>query len=167
MTSHGQHFDLGPPRPTDKDRYCACAGEEAIKLMTALSYQPIRCVACNRQVPVKTLPFGVDLLREIGYWRWIYDALYRLWLDSEDYEAWALGELSDITSRANQLGLQLLEDIRPIRQCYYWLFQDESDEAFEPLADCPLCGRGRTPFARGTFPQLVCEPCALLLSDGG
>ncbi|HHH75645.1 MAG TPA: hypothetical protein ENL03_01310 [Phycisphaerae bacterium] len=89
--------------------------------------------------------------------------MYRLWLDSEDYETWARRELSSVTSRVNQLGFQLQTEINPRRKCYYWLFQDKTDEAYRPLTQCPACEKNLTEHHGEGFTQLVCEDCGILM----
>ena len=164
MSTDDIYADLRPPTPVGADEICQCPGSPPVKLMAALCYNPVHCTQCNLGVPPDRIPLTVDLVRDIAYWRWIYDAIYRLWLDSEDYEEWAERELGDIRSRVNQLGHRIVPQLSRIRKAYYWLFQNESLDEFQPRTACPLCGRDLTEFRGGFFVQKACEPCQILLS---
>jgi predicted nucleic acid-binding Zn ribbon protein len=135
-----------------------------VKLMAALCYNPVHCTRCNLGVPPELIGMDLDTLRGVAYWRWIYDAIYRLWLDSEDYEPWAERELCDPDSRVNQLGLRLVEPMNQFRKCYYWLFQNETDTRRQPRTHCPICQAPLSEFEGGFFRQRCCENCRLLLS---
>ena len=48
-------------------------------------------------------------------------------------------------------------------RCYFWVWQPDSDDGFEPSASCPLCGEPLTSYDSGIFPQLLCERDSLVL----
>ncbi len=133
-----------------------------MKLSTALSYNPIRCVACNGEVPLEPLDLSDCLVDDIASWRSVYDSLECLWLDSGDYEAWAVRELSDIDSYVNRLGLGVRRSLDPIRRCYYLYFEDQSVEGYSPRSTCPNCGTAPAEHTYGKFTYRVCDACSIL-----
>jgi predicted nucleic acid-binding Zn ribbon protein len=143
MTYEDTYFKLRPPTPTPQDELCSCAGNNPIKLMSALSYNPVHCLDCNLEVPPETIGFDSALAEAIASWRGVYDALDQLWLDSREYEAWAKAELEDISSPVNQRGLKVAAQLNAFRRCYHWLFQDQSASYYEPIRTCPSCAGGR------------------------
>jgi predicted nucleic acid-binding Zn ribbon protein len=156
------YFKLRPPPPTSDDELCACQGHKPIKLMCALSSNPIHCIDCNLEVPPEWLSLNVELVEDIAYWRNVYAAIDDLWLDSGEYEAWAKQQLVDITSPANTHGLEVREALANVRQCYYWYFQDQSDEEYDPITHCPRCQTTLTKYDGGIFLQLLCEQCQII-----
>ncbi len=149
-------------RPMER---CACAGPTALKLMTALSADPIHCVACNLIVPLDRLELADGLRDDLRRWGGVMCSVDYLWIDSGDYELWALHELSDIDSPVNRRGIELRERLDGDRPAYYWFFQDESVDEFHPIDRCPACrGALRGYEGEGLFPQLVCDGCKILTS---
>jgi predicted nucleic acid-binding Zn ribbon protein len=153
---------LRPPGPTPEDELCRCAGRPPIKLMCALSFDPIHCVNCNLEVPPQTLGLSESLVDEIAHWRTLFDAIDYLWLESGAYENWARDQLSDIASPVNRLGLNLLSALATAHRCYYWYFQDQAAEDFAPIQHCPRCGAPLVPYPAGIFRQSVCEACGIV-----
>src|SRR2546428_12190360 len=88
---------------------CECAGEPPVKLMTALSRDPVHCVACNLIVPLERLDLDDTLRDELRRWGALMASIDHLWLDSGDYELWALRELSYVGSAINRRGIELRE----------------------------------------------------------
>src|SRR3954453_14239909 len=101
MDHQDKYFKLHPPEPTPADEICDCPGAPPIKLMCALGYNPIQCLNCNGEIPPEMLDLNWGLIESVAYWRNVYDALDRLWLDSADYEEWAKAQLTDIAGRVN------------------------------------------------------------------
>lgn len=62
------YFKLRPPKPTLADELCRCVGRTPIKLMYALSYNPIHCMGCNLEVPPQSLTLSEPLVEEIADW---------------------------------------------------------------------------------------------------
>lgn len=130
--------------------------------MCALSSNPIHCIDCNREVAPELLSLNVELFEDIAWWRNIYGAIYDLWLYSDQYEAWAKQQLMDITSPVNTRGLEVQKALASVRQCYFWYFQDQSEEVFELLTHCPKCQRAFTKYNGGIFLQFLCEQCQII-----
>src|SRR4051812_6185298 len=106
---------LRPAGPTPADELCGCAGSPPVKLMHALSANPVHCLDCNLEVPPERLELTVELVAAIASWRSVYGAIDWLWLDSGSYEEWAYGELADLSSAANRRGLAARAALDPIR----------------------------------------------------
>ena len=153
---------LQPPGPTPADEICSCPGTPPIKLMCALSHNPIHCMNCNLEVPPERLSLNEELAKGVAFWRNAYDAIDRLWLESLEYELWAKQQLADISSPVNVRGRKVQRQLNKIRKCYYWYFQDEVAEQFQPISRCPICGRGFEPYDTGPFKQLLCESCMIV-----
>ncbi len=153
---------LRPPPETPPDEICSCKGNKPIKLMCTLGYNPLHCVDCNLERDPKSLDLSKSLIQAIAFWRNIYDAIDRLWLDSGEYETWAKEELKNIHSPINQRGMALRKDLDQIHRCYYWYFQDQSDEEYEPITHCPNCHEPLTIYSGGIFRQLICEQCSII-----
>ena len=158
---HDLYLKLRPPPATPPDELCRCPGHPSIKLMCALSYNPLHCLDCNLEIEPVSLPLPIQLVEPIAAWRSNYDAIYRLWLASGDYEDWAEAQLSDITSPINVDGIRLCAQLDPVRRCYFWYFQAESADCFTPLTHCPNCGNGFSAYHRGIFAQYICEQCRI------
>src|SRR5262245_52807099 len=101
MTTSDVYAKLRPPQPTPADEICQCGPETAIKLMTALTYNPIHCVACNLEVPPERLGLSPHQAEAVAYWNWTADGINRLWLASGPYESWARSQLADLASPIN------------------------------------------------------------------
>ncbi len=127
-----------------------------------LFYNPIHCVDCNLEVKPERVKLNQKAIDEIAYWSRLYAAVDQLWIDSDEYEAWAKNELSNIGSRINKLGLSANRSMNKIQKCYYWYFQDESDENFMPLNECPKCKRKLKDYNGGIFRQKLCDHCRII-----
>lgn len=163
MSTADPYFKLRSPPPTPEDEICDCEGTRPIKLMQALSSNPLHCIDCNLEVAPESLAISGSLVEEIAAWRSVYSAMELLWLDSGAYEKWASREMSDLKSPVNQRGLALREKLEAIRRCYYSYHQDETAEGFEPLTHCPACAQPLSEYADGIHPQLICESCSIVL----
>ncbi len=53
--------------------------------MQALGENPIHCLNCNLEVPPEKLDLATKLIDAVAFWRNVYDAIDRLWLDSGAY----------------------------------------------------------------------------------
>ncbi len=153
---------LRPPEPTSPSELCSCRPETPVKLMNALGYNPIYCIICNLEVPPERLNLSEDIVQSIVHWRDLYNAIDYLWLDSSVYESWAKQQLRDMNSRINVLGREIQRELATIHRCYYWYFQDESDDEYSPLTTCPVCNEPLQEYPGGIFKQRVCENCGVI-----
>jgi hypothetical protein len=156
---------LRSPAPTPPDEICRCRDTPPVKLVAGVSFNPVHCMLCNLDVPPETLEIPPELVDALAHWRGVCDALYTLWLDSGEYEEWAAAKMADLSGAVNRRGLAARADLDAIRRCYYFWFQDESAEDFQPAGRCPLCSGPMTPWEGGVSPQVVCERCGIVASD--
>src|SRR5437763_751831 len=77
MTQYNMYFKLRPPEPTPADELCRCL-HTPMKLMYALSYNPLHCMNCNLEIPLDTLTLSSEVVEAIANWRDIYQAIYLL-----------------------------------------------------------------------------------------
>src|ERR1700733_1361110 len=157
---------LRPRPPTPQDELCRCPSDSPMMLMTALSDNPIHCLRCNGEVEPEAIPLPAELVQGVAHWCWIASALERLELDSGAYEAWAQGELLNLSSPLNEEGLALRSKLDQVRRCYYVLFQlmdPDTTDGFIVPDGCPLCGGLFTQYVSKWFTRLICENCSLAL----
>lgn len=156
---------LFPPRPTPADESCSCTGSLPTKLMSTLGYNPVHCMKCNLEVPPERMKFDEPTIESIAHWNSLYRSVYTLWLDSQDYEAWAQSQLAEIGSRINTLGRDIAKAISKEATCFYWAFWDESLSKDAPNS-CPICRRKweRSPYRAN---ELVCLGCGLACAGDG
>jgi hypothetical protein len=162
MDPSSPYYRLHAPPETPADEICKCRGKRPIKLMSALGYNPIHCLDCNREVRPETFRLTARLSDDIVSWRSVYDAIDRLWLDSGPYEKWAKAELSNIKSEVNHRGLALCRKLNRLRRCYFWYFQDQSVDILEPIKNCACCKKPLREYSKGIFPQLICGTCSIV-----
>lgn len=154
---------LRPAMPTPRDEICSCTGHPPIKLMWALTENPIHCLDCNLEVDPTKLPLPDSLVESVAHWCTVVGAIQSLELDSGPYEAWARRELLDAASPVNLEGLELRVKLDEIRRCYYWFFQPEGDDEYVTPDDCPVCRQSMTAYDGGIFRQLTCEHCSVVI----
>ena len=145
---------------------CRCPTDQPIKLMNALTYNPFHCLICNLEVSPPRLDLPSELVDGAAHWNSIYESVYRLWLDSGDYEIWARDVLENLESGVNREGRELVKEINGFRRCFYWCFQDQSSESFVAISNCPTCTRELEKVEGSTTKQAVCEGCSLVFAAG-
>lgn len=143
---------LRPPKPTPDFEICGCLEQQPIKLMSTFGYNPIHCLACNLEVPPERLSLQAKLADVIAFWAQVHRALDYLWIDA-DYENWAEPELADINSAVNRRGREIARALNELRRCYYWYHQDQTVAFWQPITDCPVCGKELTKYVNGIFEQ--------------
>lgn len=157
MNNQDPYWKLRSKAP--KDEICSCTTAGPIKLMSALSRNPIHCLECNLEVMPETVPVPPELVEEIASWLSVCDALDRLWLDSAEYEEFAREQLEDINSAVNLRGRCVSSRLAQSRKCFYSWFQDQGSPLWVPPTNCPLCGSAFHVFKSA---WLICESCALV-----
>ena len=143
------YLRLRPPRGTPPDEICGCSTEEALVLQGRLDPNPLACIRCNGEVPPERVPLPADLVDEIASWRNLHDALFQLWLDSGEYETWAIAELSTPGKPVQTRGLALVAKLHAIRPTYFRWFSDQSTDPPTILSRCPQCSGEFTHLVRG------------------
>lgn len=130
-------------------------------LRDGLSSNPLFCISCNGEVPPERLGLDGELVEIIANWLSVYDSLYRLWLDSGEYEAWASVRLADPHGQVNRRGREIVERLSDINPAYYWWFVDTETPESGRLANCPICS-GPVSEVEGKEFRL-CATCRILV----
>lgn len=156
---------LRPPAPTPADEICSCPAGTPVKLMSAggLGFNPIHCLNCNLEVPPERLGLSREVADAVAAWLRTYGAIDALELASGAYEQWARSQLLDADSAPNVEGLRLARQLNELAPCYFWFWQPDGDEDWEPRSSCPICGELLRRYDSGIFPQLLCERDSLVL----
>jgi hypothetical protein len=129
--------------------------------MGVLQNNPIHCVECNLEVEAEELNLPQKTVNGLAYWTSLFNAIYILWL-SESYQEWAKKELENIQSPINILGIRSLKTIPKQLSCFYWFFQDQSEETFAPISCCPICHQPMKEYLGTKFKQVICEKCMII-----
>jgi len=106
-------------------------------LVDLLTDNPLHCGFCRREVDPERLQLSAEETEQIAHWFSAVSALYRLWLDSGEYEAYAKGRLLDPKGQINVKGLEIAETLSLKLPTKLWFFSDTDDG--EPT-HCPICG---------------------------
>jgi hypothetical protein len=156
---------LRPPPPTPADEVCSCARGTPVKLvsMGGLTFNPIRCLDCNGEVPPERLGLSAQVAEAVARWLATSGPIDALELQSGAYEAWARAELLNLTSPANVEGLAVARQLNDLNRCYFSVWESTSDDDWEPRSTCPICDSTLTRYDKGIFPQLLCEQDSLVL----
>jgi hypothetical protein len=155
------YWKLRPPPPTPDGELCSCAGTPSLVLQAHLSYNPLSCIACNLEVPPERVGFSEALAEKLAFWQSFHDCFFRFWLDSGEFESWAKTQLEDPRSPVNTRGLELVAELRALRPTYYWWFQDNGAEDFQPLSRCPACQN----VLLERLGRHVCEQCFIVVAN--
>ena len=125
-------------RPFVESALCECDAVQGLLLIDLFTANPLHCMYCKNEVALERLNLDPQLIDQIANWRNVSTSLYRLWLDSGAYEAWAKAQLLDKDGQVNHMGLDLAEQLSAHCPTLYWWFHDLDDGA--PDA-CPNCAR--------------------------
>ena len=156
---------LRPPQPTPYRDLCDCRDRPAVKLMPSDGFNPISCMACNREVDPETVGFPAELAEKIADWHADYRALDHLWLHGpKRYRGWARSQLQLVGSPVHQQGLELRRRLETYRPAYYWIFNWRQGTLAE-VRQCPVCLAATSPHTGGKPSWWVCETCGIV-ADG-
>ncbi len=150
---------LRPAPPTPPEELCSCPTGTPIKLMglSGLTSNPLHCLRCNREVAPERLHLSSKEVEALAHWNGMDGAIGWLELDSGPYADWARSQLLDPKSPVNIRGLELVKELNERHRCYFWFFQPEADDDFEPRTTCPVCERPLAAYDEGLFPQMLCD----------
>ena len=123
-------------RPWTQIESCQCATVEGLLLVDLLTDNPLHCVVCRNEVDPERLKLTVDETEQVARWIQVRNALYRLWLDSGDYEQYAKARLLDPLGQVNRAGLEVARTLSRRIPTRLWFFHDTDDA--EPT-HCPVC----------------------------
>lgn len=155
------YWKLRPLTATPADEVCHCDTLGPLLLRDLLGPNPIGCMDCNGEVLPDRIGFTGELAEQIANWCALHSSLYRLWLSSGDYEAWARDQLLDAHGQVHRLGYDIVNHLNAIPGvlAYYWFFVD-TDADTSPEA-CPRCA---SPLERIPSREIgKCESCKIVL----
>jgi hypothetical protein len=145
-------------RPWTEIEACQCASTEGLLLVDLLTDNPLHCSVCRNEVDPERAGLTLDEAESVARWFAAASALYRLWLDSGEYEEYAKARLTDPSGQVNRDGLQLAVQLSVRIPTRLWFFRDTDDG--EPT-QCPVCGQQlKTDVRWGTG---ECPSCPLLV----
>ena len=158
MTTPAEAYaKLKAPKATAPTELCKCTGTSPIKVVLEPGFNPLRCVACGKEVAPESLKLSAEHAEAAAGWQAPADGIYRLWLAAGEYQSWAERQLTDISSPINVDGRKLADELNATRRCYYaWNIGDE------PLGACPRCGGAVAPVASTAGPQAACDDCSII-----
>lgn len=155
------YWRLRPLPSTPPDELCSCSDQPPLLLIGTPGDNPLACAACKLEVPPETVGFDATLAQDIRFWNTFHNCFWYLWLDSGEFEPWALEQLSDPRAPVNTRGMEVVASLSQVRPTYLWWFQDVGAEGFRPLEHCPACAKELTPIGRGQG----CEPCRIYVAN--
>lgn len=124
-------------RPDSPQEQCECDSLEQVVLVNLLTDNPLHCIKCRKEIAPERLPLTSDDIREIAGWNSIANSLYKLWLDSTEYEAYAKERLLDPNGSVNRRGINAARTLSHKIPTWFWFFHDADDGI---PGSCPLCG---------------------------
>lgn len=157
------YWKLRPPGPTPDDELCACPAVEAIVLRDSLGANPLYCLECNGEVAPERIGFDAGIAEETARWLSVYRAMTLLWLDSCEYESWALARLLEPRGQVNLRGLAVVRRLNDYVRAYYWWSPHNDPFVDEPRPEsCPFCERHLAKTARHS--RQKCEDCSIVVA---
>jgi hypothetical protein len=157
MNMNDPYYKLRPEHPTPDDELCTCEKISDIYIAHKLGSNPIHCLNCDGEILPDKLAYDSHVAEEIASWNSVYGSLYRLWLDSGEYEQWARERLLDPGGQVTAQGLALAKRLGGIAKTYYYWFHDR-DDILQQI--CPMCGKELTEKVKSRY--LVCNSCLIL-----
>ncbi|RIK84208.1 MAG: hypothetical protein DCC68_02145 [Planctomycetota bacterium] len=159
----GPYWKLRPAPPTPKDELCGGATIEAITLRDSLGPNCVYCLRCNGEVAPERIGFGHAIAEDMARWRFVYRGLHSLWLDSTEYEQWALERLLDPDGAVNITGRKVVARLNEyVRSYYWWSMHNDPLMDDAPPATCPYCNGSLAPAGRRGLQK--CELCSVVVA---
>lgn len=124
-------------RPWTQLESCSCEVVSSLLLVDLLTDNPLHCGACRCEIDPAVLALTISETEAVATWFSVASALYRLWLDSGAYEAFAKTQLVDPNGAVNLAGIALARTLSARLPTRLWFFRDTDDG--EPT-HCPVCG---------------------------
>jgi len=94
-------------RPWTEIEACRCGSVAGLFLVDLLTDNPIHCSDCRREVDPARVQLTVEETELVAHWYSAASALYRLWLNSGEYEDYAKARLIDPEGQVNREGLHV------------------------------------------------------------
>jgi len=145
-------------RPFVDYERCSCGELRDLLLVYTLTDNPIHCYHCKGVIDPQRLDMSDDQVDSVGQWHRQFRALYDLWLDSGEYEAWAKYQLLAPKGQVNRDGLAVRASLTKLLPTFYWWFHDESDPVPQR---CPVCYDALIPATRHGHGE--CSSCRIVI----
>ena len=124
-------------RPNLNIEGCECPSVNGLLLVVdLLTDNPLHCDFCRKEVDPERLQLSVEETESIACWFSAADALFRLWLDSGEYESYAKSCMLDPNGQVNRDGLKIAEMLSARVPTRWWFFYDTDDGV---PTRCPMC----------------------------
>ncbi len=137
---------------------CRCASIRCLYLVYTLSENPVCCGDCRGEVSLERLSLSSDELESLRNCFNVFGSLYKLWLDSGEYEEYAKERLLDSSGQVNLHGMRLAKKISSHILVYYWWFWDSEDGVPDR---CPSC-QGNLDY-NITWAEGKCDCCHIVI----
>src|SRR5215510_8847022 len=98
-------------RPWTQIESCQCATVEGLILVDLLTDNPLHCIVCRNEVDPERLKLSMEETEHVARGFSAAKALYRLWLDSGEYEKYANARMLDPSWQVNRDGLQVAQKL--------------------------------------------------------
>ena len=135
---------------------CNCDQIKSLFLLSMLSDNPIYCGECRQEADPNKLGFDKNEIDKMNSWHLVAGSLYKLWIDSGEYEEYAKACLTDPFGEINTDGIDLAKDLSNKIPTKFWMFSDTEDGT---PTHCPICKNGLNLDVRwGTG---CCEKCSI------
>jgi hypothetical protein len=151
-----QYFDIHPD-----DHYCQHKKWTSLILYAnpLCGLPSFKCSDCGGLIAKYRLPIREQTRWKIWDWERQSDAIDDLALLCGEYEPWAEGELGNIQSKLNQLGLSIRQSLLEELNCpVYYTFS----VGLNRLSECPQCGATLKPSSVLKHSE-ECSSCKLLV----
>ncbi|MEM7457384.1 MAG: DUF2310 family Zn-ribbon-containing protein [Planctomycetota bacterium] len=147
--------------PTPEDELCQCSALKSLILQDRLGPNPLMCLECRGEVAPERVRFPAVLVEDISRWQAVHSSLYRLWLDSSQYEDWAKTQLMEPDGQVNRIGYEIVRQLNelPHVTIYYRFFADTDSDSDLPEI-CPRCRNALERLFEGE--RGTCESCKIV-----
>jgi hypothetical protein len=123
-------------RPWTDIEACDCEIVTKLLLIDLLTDNPIHCGVCRREVDPQRIELTAKETDFIASWFSVSSALYRLWLNSGEYEQYAKERLLDPNGQVNRDGREIAITLSIRLPTRLWYFHDTDDGE---ITHCPVC----------------------------
>ena len=123
-------------RPWTDIEACDCASVNGLLLVDLLTNNPLHCAFCRKEVDPERVQLTVEETEAVARWFSSAGALYRLWLDSGEYEKFAKSCLLDPRGQVNRDGIAIARMLSSRIPTRLWFFSDTDDGV---PTNCPIC----------------------------
>lgn len=145
-------------RPDNDIERCECVDVSGLLLVYLFTRNPIHCATCRKEIDPERLGLAASEVDEIAGCFSVYGSLYKLWLDSGEYETFAKEKLIDPKGQVNRVGMAVAQKLSKKWPTCYWWFYDTDDGTPDC---CPSCSAALDKSIRwGTG---KCDHCCVII----